>query len=110
MGSIWKVVLSFAVIIMITAVGITVTAANADVAAAGTYLEELSALIREGNYNDGMIRQCKKEAEENGYVLDVEVYRRQSYDRCSYARVRLQYPYRLPVFGIQVYKVKERIL
>ena len=33
MGSIWKVVLSFAVIIMITAVGITVTAANADVAA-----------------------------------------------------------------------------
>ena len=65
MGSIWKVVLSFAVIIMITAVGITVTAANADVAAAGTYLE---------------------------------------------ARVRLQYPYRLPVFGIQVYKVKERIL
>lgn len=110
MGSVWKVILSFAVILMITGVGIMITGVNADVAAAGDYMEELSALIRESYYNDEIIRQCKDEAEKNGYFLEVQVYQDQTTIGLKYARIRLRYPYRLPIFQTVVWKVKERII
>ncbi len=110
MGSVWKVVLSFVLILMLTAVGMMITAANADTAAAGDYMEEVSAVIRESNYNEKVIDQCKKEAMENGYEVQVQVYERQAYGQCSYAKVILRYPYRLLVFQSEVWKKKERII
>lgn len=110
MGSVWKVVVSFVVVTVITAVGIMITSVNADVAAAGDYMEALSAVIRESNYNEEIIQQCQKEAKENGYQLEVEVYEKPSYGQCGYARVKLLYPYRLPVFQTETWKVKERII
>ncbi|MCI8282875.1 MAG: hypothetical protein HFI76_14630 [Lachnospiraceae bacterium] len=110
MGSVWKIVLSFVLIVMLTAVGMMITSANADAAAAGDYMEEVSAVIRESNYNQMVIEQCKKEAVENGYDMHVEVYERQAYGQCSYAKIILRYPYRLPVFRAEVWKKKERII
>lgn len=110
MGSVWKIVLSFVLIVMLTAVGMMVTSANADASAAGDYMEEVSAVIRESNYNKKVIDQCKKEAQENGYHLHVEVFERQAYGQCSYAKLILRYPYCLPVFQSQVWKKKERII
>lgn len=110
MGSVWKVVLSFVLIAMLTAVGMMITSVNADAAAAGDYMEEVSAVIRESNYNRKVIDQCQKEAGENGYGLHVDVYERQAYGQCSYAKIILRYPYRLPVFQTEVWKKKERII
>ena len=110
MGSIWKVVLSFAVIILITAVGITITSVNADVTAAGDYMEELSAVIRESNYNENVIRECQQEAAEHGYELEVEVYRNEDRAGNCYAKMSMRYPYRLPLFGIEIQKSKEKII
>lgn len=110
MGSVWKVILSFAVILMITGVGIMITGVNADVAAAGDYMEELSTLIRESGYNKEIVRQCEEEAEKNGYFLEVQVFREESTAGLKYAKIRLRYPYRLPVFQTMVWKAKERII
>lgn len=110
MESIWKTVLTFAVIILITVLGITITAVNVDVTAAGGYLEEVSVVIRESNYNEEVIDQCVAEASSNGYILEVEVYESLEYAKSRYARVRLSYPYRLPVLNISDRKIKEKII
>lgn len=110
MGSVWKVILSFAVILMITGVGIMITGVNADVAVAGDYMEELSAVIRESDYNGEIVRQCKEEAEKNGYFLEIQVYREDTAAGSKYAKIRLRYPYRLPIFQTLVWKTKERII
>lgn len=110
MESVWKTVLTFAVIILITVLGITITAVNVDVTAAGDYLEEASAVIRESNYSEEVIEQCVAEALSNGYILEVEVYENPEYAKSRYARVRLSYPYRLSVLNVSDWKIKEKII
>lgn len=110
MESIWKTVLTFAVILLITAAGVTVTWANVDITVAGNYMETLSAVIRESNYSEKIISQCQKEAEENGYVLEVQVYENPAYSVSRYARLCLYYQYRLGLLRVFDWKSMERII
>lgn len=110
MDSIWKVTLSFAVVVMITVVGITMTSVSTDVAAAGDYMEDLASVIRESNYNEAVIQQCREEATERGYELEVSVCRSKSRTWSSYAKLSLHYPCHFPAFGLEEEKVKEKII
>lgn len=108
MGSIWKIVITFVVILLITITGVSITAVNAETAAAGDYLESTAAVIRESNYSGAVIDQCIGEAEENGYLLEVEVYR-EPVGVC-YARLCLHYRYQLAVFQVSEWKKREKIV
>ncbi len=110
MESIWKTVLTFAVIVLIASLGISIISANGDITAAGNYMQQAIAVISESNYSEEVISQCEKEAEQNGYVLEVEVYKSTVYAERRYAMVRMRYPYRIPVLGILQWKVKEKII
>lgn len=110
MEAIWKMVLTFAVILLIASTGISVLRANAAVLDADDYMEELSAAIRESNYNARCISTCREDAEERGYHLTVQVYEPAGAGRKKYAAVCLQYPYRLTLFSREIWKKKERIL
>lgn len=110
MGSIWKTILTFAVIIVISALGITITLVNVDATTAGDYLEEIALVIRESNYNDGVIQQCVNEAVENGYILEVDIYENAEYADTCYAKLCLHYRYRLPILQIADWKQKEKII
>ena len=110
MESIWKTVLTFAVILLITAVGFTVTSANVDITVAGNYMETLSAVIKESNYSEKIISQCQQEAEENGYILEVQVYENLEYFDSRYARLCLHYQYRLGLLRVLDWKTMERII
>lgn len=110
MASIWKTVLTFAVIIFIAAMGIAVTSANVDVTAADNYLEEAAAVIRESNYSRQIISQCQAEAEGNGYILEVELFDGGGDNGRRYARVRLRYKYQFPILQVSDWKKKEKII
>lgn len=110
MGTVWKIVLTLAVILLISATGTMLTGANVDIITAQNYMEEVSAIIKESNYNQMIIDQCQQEAVENGYELEIEVYRNAEYMNSSYARVYLYYQYHLPLFKITEKKMIERII
>jgi len=110
MGSIWKTILTFAVIIVISGLGITITLVNVDATMAGDYMEEVALVIRESHYNRQVIAECIREAEENGYVLEVEVYESTQYAGTCYAKLCLSYGYRLPILQIRDWKQKEKII
>lgn len=110
MESIWKTVLTFAVILWIASLGISIISANVDITAAGNYMQQAAAVIGESDYSEEMISQCVAEAEQNGYVLEVEVYDSPVYAGHKYALVRLRYPYRIAMLGILQWKVKEKLV
>lgn len=110
MGSIWKTILTFAVIIVISALGITITLVNVDATVAGDYMEEVALVIRESHYNQQVIQECKKEAQENGYILEVDVYESAEHAGAGYARLCLRYRYRIPILQITDWKQKEKII
>lgn len=110
MGAIWKTVLTFAVVILITVTGISVISANGDVTAAEHYMIDTAMVIQESNYNMGVIMECQREAEEFGYRLEVEPYYGETGKPPSFAYVRLHYLYQMPALGVSVWKTKEMIL
>lgn len=110
MGAIWKTVLTFAVVVLITVTGISVISANADVTAAEHYMIETAMVIQESNYHAGIIAECRQEAEGLGYRLEVEPFYGEAGKPPSYAFVQLHYQYQMPVFGISVWKTREMIL
>ncbi len=110
MESIWKTVLTFAVIILIASMGVSIISANVDITAAGNYMQQVSVVIGESDYSEEIISQCVREAEQNGYVLEVEVYDSPVYAEHKYALVRLKYLYRIPLLGVRQWKVKEKII
>ena len=110
MGTIWKTVITFGVIIMITVLGMSITAVNAELTNASDYMAEVSAVIRACNYNQEIIQQCKTEAEQNGYVLEVEVYENSELPGKRYAKVSLNYKYHFPFMQTDLWKKKVRII
>lgn len=110
MESIWKTVLTFAVIIWITSLGLSIISANVDITAAENYMQQTAAVIRESNYSEEIISRCVREAEQNGYELTVEVYESPVYAEHKYALVSLRYLYRIPILEIRQWKIKEKLL
>lgn len=110
MGSVWKTILTFAVIIIISAVGITVTLVNVDATVAGDYMEEVALLIRESHYNPQIIQECIQEAQEQGYILEVDVYESGEYAGECYAKLCLSYRYQLPILQITDWKQKVKMI
>ena len=77
---------------------------------AGDYMEGVSAIIRASNYNEEVIRQCVTEAQENGYILEVEVYESPEVSAKKYAKVSLNYKYHFPFMQSFSWKKKVRII
>jgi hypothetical protein len=110
MGVIWKTVLAFLVTVIIAATGISITKGNADMAAASHYLEEVSAVIRESNYNKEIVNACVNEAKKNGYELQVQLMGSGQKWTKGYAKVILHYEYKLPLLGVASQKEKQKII
>lgn len=110
MGAVWKTVLTFAVVVLITVTGISVISANGEVTAAEHYLVETAMVIQESSYHAEIIADCQREAEDFGYRLEVQPFYGEADMPPSHAYVQLHYQYRMPVFGISVWKMREIIL
>ena len=97
-----------AVFILVTALCAPLT--SMDVANSSYYFESVTAVIAESNYNEAVIEQCKKEAKENNYILDVTVYGGKTPGEQRYADFTLTYDFEVPLIGLKLQKVRQKVM
>ena len=97
-----------AVILLVS--GIAVSLGFADAEASNNYIDSVSMVIMESNYNQEVIDACKTEASENGYELIVVVEGDDKPGHKRYAQVTLKYDFKLGFFKISREKTRTKIV
>ena len=92
--------------VIIVGSGLGVLSGFTQVVATDNYLETVSKVILESNYNSQVISSCIDEALQNGYVLQVDVMRSAKAGAKNYATIQLTYYFEIPLFGIRQEKVQ----
>lgn len=96
--------------IVIIGSGLGVTTGFAQAVASDNYMESVSKVIVESNYNANVIDQCKQEAAENGYTLEVTVQNASKAGVKTYAKVKLTYYFEIKLFNIKQQKVQTKTI
>lgn len=96
--------------VVIIGSGLGVTTAFSQTVAADNYMESVSKVIVESNYNINVIDACIKEAMENGYLLEVHVQPASKAGVKYYAKIGLTYYFEIPLFGLKQEKVQIKII
>lgn len=78
--------------------------------AAENYMSSVSKVIVESNFNSHVIEKCQLEAEENGYVLDVNVMDAVKAGVKKLAEVKLTYYFEIKLFNIRQEKELWKVL
>ncbi|MBQ3559488.1 MAG: hypothetical protein IJA07_08265 [Agathobacter sp.] len=97
-----------AIVMVGSGVGVTVGFSRA--VAADNYMESISKVIVESNYNEAVIRECQEEAEENGYILEVDVQNASKAGVKYYAKIKLTYYFEIELFGLKQQKIQTKII
>jgi len=96
--------------VVIVGSGVGVTTGFSRAVAADNYMEAVSKVIVESNYNQNVIDECMQEAKENGYTLEVDVQRASRAGVKYYAEIKLIYFFEIKLFGLKQQKVKMKII
>ena len=96
--------------IVIVGCGVGVITGFSRSVAADNYMESVSKVIVESNYNEEVINACIGEAEENGFHLDVKVQAASKAGVKSYATITLTYYFEIKLFGIKQEKIQTKII
>lgn len=88
-------------LLLTSAAGISVTAAQEKTAQAKQYHAEAVAEIENSNFNPDVVASCIKGAEESGYTLSVTPQTYDEYHDATTAEVVLGYSYEIPLLGIR---------
>lgn len=96
--------------IVIVGSGLGVITGFSQSVAADNYMEAVSKIIVESNYNETVINQCVQEASENGYILKIEVQDAVKEGVKSYAKIQLTYNFEIKLFHIKQQKIQTKIL
>ena len=96
--------------IVIIGSGLGVTTGFSQAVAADNYMESVSKVIVESNYNATVISNLRSEALENGYVLSVTVVPAVKAGMKSYAEIKLDYYFEIKLFGIKQAKQQTKII
>lgn len=91
----------FLMLLLTMAAGISVTAAQEQVAQAKQFQLESVAEIENSNFNPAVVDACVRGAAESGYGLSVTPKTYDVYNDISTAEVVLTYAYNVPLFGIE---------
>lgn len=96
--------------VVIIGSGLGVVSGFSQAVEADNYLETVSKVIVESNYNPEVINNCIDEAALNGYTLKVDVSRSVKAGVKSYATVQLTYHFKIPLFGINQEKIQIKVI
>ena len=96
--------------IVIIGSGLGVITGFSKAVAADNYMESVSKVIVESNYSETVIDQCKLDAAENGYVLEVNVEHAAKAGVKSYAEIELTYYFEIRLFNIRQEKIQKKII
>ena len=81
-----------------------------DVANVDYYFDSVTEAIVESNYNQDAIDECCAEALANGYVLEVTAYGGDVPGAQKYAEFVLRYNFEIRLIGLNLPKIKEKVL
>lgn len=96
--------------IVIIGSGLGVITGFSQAVAADNYMESVAKVIVESNYNQTVIDRCEKEAEENGYVLEVSVKEATRAGVKNYAEITMRYPFEIKLFQLYQEKTQKKII
>lgn len=96
--------------IVIIGSGLGVLTGFSQSVAADNYMESVSKVIVESNYNQAVIDKCQQDASENGYKLTVNVYPAVKAGVKKYAEIELTYYFEIKLFNIKQEKVQWKVL
>lgn len=96
--------------VVIIGSGLGVVSGFSQAVAADNYLETVSKVIVQSNYNAEVVQECIEEASQNGYILKVDVIRSVKAGVRNYATVQLTYYFEIPLFGIRQEKIQLKII
>ena len=107
---VFKTFVGVLVAVIIIGCGLGVTTGFSQMVAADNYMESVAKVIVESNYNANVIDDCKDEAMENGYNLQVELQRAIKAGVKTYGKITLMYYFEIPLFGIKQQKIQTKII
>lgn len=110
MDIVFKTVAALLSAMVIFAGGTALAVSNAAESDTNNYFESVSECITESNYSDRVIRSLKEDAREKGHSLEVTVYEKGIAGEKKYADIRLDYTYRVDLFGISIPKTKQKVV
>ena len=96
--------------IFLLVVGVDGIFAANDMVAASNYLDNVSEVIMESNYNETVILECRDEAIEKGYVLEVTVSGGTLPGAKRYAEIKMTYPLKISLVGFSTQITKQKVL
>ena len=99
----------FAAIVMIGS-GLGVITGFSKAVAAENYMESISKVIVESNFNTMVIDKCEIDATKRGYILEVNVKEMEKLGVKKSAELKLNYYFEIPLFGIKQEKVQWKVL
>ena len=107
---VYKAFVGVFVAIVIIGSGIGVITGFSQMVASDNYMESVTKVIVESNYNETVINSCKQEALDNGYVLEVNVQGSNRAGAKCYAEIKLTYYFEIKLFNIKQEKVRTKII
>lgn len=96
--------------VVIIGSGMGVTTGFSQMVEARSYMESVSRVIVESNYNDSVINRCKQEASENGFALEVNVMSASRAGVKQYAEITFTYYFEIKLFGLKQQKIYTKII
>lgn len=96
--------------VVIIGSGLGVITGFSKTVAADNYMEAVSKVIVESNYNTNVINQCIQDAADNGYTLEVTVKNASKAGVKSYAEIKLTYYFEIKLFNIKQQKIQTKIV
>lgn len=105
-----KILIGCMAALFMAAIGVSIVLGNTDETNANHYLNSISKVIMESNYNPAVIEECCTNAEEKGYNLQIEIYGKDKPGTKKYAQVKLTYTYSMNLFRYKKQKTLEIIV
>lgn len=88
----------FALLLLLLGAGLIAASVNAR--NAGSFAADCASRIENSDFADSVIESCRQEAEDRGYELTVDVSEKVGQPEVKYGRLKLSYPFRIPLTGI----------
>lgn len=110
MHMIGKTMVAVIAAILLVFSGVSVIQSNASETEANNYMESVSKVILESNYNEDVIEDLCNTAAENGYTLTVTPHASGKPGTMQYADIELTYTYSLKLFGFHQQKTITKII
>lgn len=107
---IFKAFVGVLVAVVIIGSGLGVMTGFSQMVAADNYMESVSKVIVESNFNGTVIDQCIEEAVANGYTLTVNVQSASKAGVKTYAEIKLTYYFEIKLFGLKQQRVQMKIV